>query len=621
MVVCDASNTSRRPMFTKLQNTILEMIATGTPLRETVDFLCRNVEATIPDIVCSVLTVDAGKRLRHLAGPSLAPEYAAAIDGTLIGPGVGSCGTAAFTGEPVIVTDIETHPYWAPYKHLALPLGLRACWSTPIIASGKVLGTFAFYFHTTRCPSRLEHKIVAACVHLCAIAIERDQRAAERRRIAETDALTQLPNRSRFNEQVAEQDKIGRPWGILLADVDNLKLVNDTFGHLAGDDLIRTVGMRIAEACLPGSAFRLGGDEFAVIVPADAGIDPGTIAERLLKAVRLPCACADRVVYPSVTVGGAVALEGESAERVRQNADYALYHAKERARGNYIEFVPGLGTAIAKRFRAIQDVTEALREERIDAYYQPVVELATGRIVSLEALCRLTTRGGEVVAAGYFHEATKDAGVAFELTDRMLAKVAADARQWMDEGLAFGRVGINVAAADFYRSGLAERVAAAFRAKGVPLDRVIVEVTESVYLDQRDQIVAEQIRALRAAGIAVALDDFGTGFASLTHLLTVPIDIIKIDKSFVQRMIGDRAGAVIIKGLIDIANGLGIRVTAEGVETAEQAGSLQELGCTDGQGFLFSRAVDRTAIATLLKDRGIVETAPACDLSRLGATG
>lgn len=609
-------------MLTKLQNTILEMIATGVPLGETVDFLCRTVEEEIaPGIVCSVLVLDAQNRLRHLAGPSLPAHYAAAIDGAQIGPGVGSCGTAAFTGQPVTVTDIATHPYWADYKQLALPLGLAACWSTPITGSGKVLGTFAFYFRTARGPSDLEKRIVAACVHLCAIAIERDQRVAEQRRLAETDALTQLPNRGRFNEVVASQDHSDCAWGVLLADVDNLKLVNDTFGHRAGDDLIRNVAARIASVGAPGMSFRLGGDEFAIIVEGEESKDLSAIAARVLEAIRLPCTCADHVIYPSVTLGGAVAMAGDSAEQVRQNADYALYHAKERARGNYIEYVPGLGTSIVKRFRAIQDVTEALREDRIEAYYQPIVELETGRIANLEALCRMKTRKGETVSAAHFHEATKDANIAFELTRRMLDRVAADARRWLDAGIDFGRVGVNLAAADFYRAGLADRVAACFAEAGVPLKKVTVEVTESVYLDQRDQIVAEQIQDLRAAGIRVALDDFGTGFASLTHLLTVPVDVIKIDKCFVQRMVNDRAGAVIIKGLIDIAKGLGIGVVAEGVETVEQAETLYRLGCANAQGYLYSRAIDRCAISALIKERRIIGTPLGVPEAALSAAG
>ncbi|NML74416.1 EAL domain-containing protein [Rhizobium sp. S-51] len=595
-------------MLTRLQNKILEMIATGVPLDETVDLLCRTVEEMDPDVICSVLGLDQQNRLRHLAGPSLPSVYSAAIDGIAIGPGVGSCGTAAFTGEPVTVTDIATHPYWAPYKQLALPLGLAACWSSPILASGKVLGTFAFYFRTPRGPTETEQKIVAACVHLCAIALERDQRVAERRRLAETDALTQLPNRSRFNDMVAMQGESDCPWGIILGDVDNLKLVNDTFGHRAGDDLIRTVASRIAIAAEPGVSFRLGGDEFAIVVVGEDSQDLAGIAARVLEAIKAPCTCAEQVIYPSLTLGGAVAGKNDNPEQVRQNADYALYHAKERARGSFIQFVPGLGTAIVKRFRAIQDVTEALREGRIEAYYQPIVDFATGQVASLEALCRMRTRSGDMLAAAHFHEATKDANIAFELTRRMLNIVAADMRRWVDDGLDFGRVSINLAAADFYRAGLTDRVAACFAEAGVPLKSVTLEVTESVYLDQRDQIVADQIQQLRAAGMSVALDDFGTGFASLTHLLTVPVDIIKIDKCFVQRMISDKAGSVIIKGLIDIARGLGIRVVAEGVETGEQAETLHWLGCTYGQGFLYSRAIDRASMTTLLKERRTLGT-------------
>jgi len=225
----------------------------------------------------------------------------------------------------------------------------------------------------------------------------------------------------------------------------------------------------------------------------------------------------------------------------------------------------------------------------------------------------MKTRSGEMLAAAHFHEATKDANIAFELTRRMLSHVAADTRRWLDAGIDFGRVSVNLSAADFYRAGLADRVAAAFAEAGVPLKKVTVEVTESVYLDQRDQIVAEQIQALRSAGMTVALDDFGTGFASLTHFLTVPVDVIKIDKSFVQRMVNDRAGTVIIKGLIDIARGLGICVVAEGVETAEQAEALHWLGCTYGQGYLYSRAIDRSAMSTLMKERRVIGRPLAAD--------
>lgn len=591
-------------MLLKLQNTILEMIATGLPLAETVDLLCRKVEETSDDIVCSVLLLDDEGRLRHLAGPSLPFEYTSAIDGVAAGPGVGSCGTAAHSGRPVLVEDIDAHEYWQAYKHLALPLGLKACWSTPIIGAGKVLGTFAFYYRTTRGPSDAEKAIVDASVHLCAIAIERDQRAAERRRLAETDALTGLGNRSRFNDAINDVARRGLDWALMLIDLDNLKMVNDTFGHGAGDDLIRTIAHRLNELASPGMTFRLGGDEFAVIVPCVETTDPGELADRLIHRIKEPADCSGHLIYPAATLGGAKAGAERSPQQVRQNADYALYHAKERARGRYLEYAPGLGTAIIKRFRSVQDVDRALRDDRIDAHYQAIVHLPTGRLMGFEALCRMTMPDETVVSAAHFHEAMKDAHVAIEITQRMLDRISADAGRWRSMGLPFSRIGINLSAADFYRGGLTRRLVDAFEKHGCGAQNIAAEVTESVYLAQKDQVIGEEIHAMREAGIKVALDDFGTGFASLTHLMTVPVDIIKIDKCFVRRLSDVGGGSVITKGLLEIARGLGIWVVAEGIEEQAQGEHLLSLDCAAGQGYFFSRPIDRLQTTAMLAASG-----------------
>ncbi|MCJ8240395.1 putative bifunctional diguanylate cyclase/phosphodiesterase [Peteryoungia algae] len=588
-------------MLLPLQNIILEKIATGQSLAETVDYLCREVETMKDDIVCSVLLLDEERRLRHLAGPSLPLEYISAIDGVAIGHGVGSCGTAAYHGEPVLVEDIDTHEYWQPYKQLALPLGLRACWSTPIIGSGKVLGTFAFYYRTIRGPSDLERQIVSACVHLCAIAIERDQRMAERRRMADTDGLTGLPNRSRFTEVINEVSRREPDWALMLVDLDNLKMVNDTFGHGAGDDLIQVVAERMKQEAAPGMAFRLGGDEFAVIVPCIATTDPAALADTLIARIKEPADCAGHLIYPAATLGGARAGVERSPQQVRQNADYALYHAKERARGRYVEYQPGLGTAIAKRFRSVQEVDQALREDRIDAHFQPLIELATGRITGFESLCRMKMPDGRLIAAAHFHEAMKDAHAAIEITERMLERISTAAGDWHREGLKFARVGLNLAAADFHRGGLTKRIVDSFGRAGLSPDHIVAEVTESVYLAQKDNVVAEEIHTMREAGIKVALDDFGTGFASLTHLLTVPVDIIKIDKCFVRRLADAGSGSVITRGLLDIARGLDIQVVAEGIEEQAQAEHLLSLDCRAGQGYFFARPIDRDSVREMLE--------------------
>jgi diguanylate cyclase (GGDEF)-like protein len=591
-------------MILRLQNAILEMIAKGEPLKTTIDRLCIEVEAIVPGIVCSVLSLEAG-RLHPLAGPSLPPHYTAALDNLSIGPSVGSCGTAAYRKTPVAVTNIDTDPKWQDFKALALPLGFKACWSSPILSGDRVLATFAFYFRECREPSAFEQTIVDACVHLCAIAIERDERVSERQRLTYTDALTGLPNRARFNQVLAERRQAPiESWGILLADIDNLKLVNDTFGHAAGDDLIQVVANRITALMPPERTFRLGGDEFAIILDNKGGVDLAADAARILEVLKQPSRCSGHVVFPAATLGGAVSGAGLLPDEIQHNADVALYHAKERCRGQYVEFFPGLGTALTRRFRAIRDVGIALAEDRIDAYYQPIIRLDSNEVVGFEALCRMTTPAGDVIAAANFFEATKDAHIAAEMTQRMLARVSADIRRWLDMGLPFQHVGINLSAADFHAGNLQDRLVRIFSETGIPLEHIILEVTESVYLGQREHVVADEIKALRSKGLRVALDDFGTGFASLTHLLTVPVDIIKIDKSFVERLVPGDAGIVIVEGVMGIANKLGIKVVAEGIETEAQADQLRALGCALGQGYLFSRAVDRNAATALLEARG-----------------
>jgi diguanylate cyclase (GGDEF)-like protein len=523
----------------ELQNTILEMIATGVTLASTASRMCVEAERLSPGVICSVLTVDKAGLVHPLAAPSLPDSYSASLDRLQIGPNAGSCGTAAYRHQEVTATDIEHDPRWADFRHLALPLGLRACWSSPILnGAGDVIGTFAFYYRECRGPTSLEREIVRNCVHLCVIALERHQRVVEHERRAFNDGLTGLPNRAAFDAALAKLD-LNQPgdWGLLVLDLDNLKVVNDTFGHHAGDCLLQTAASRIAAAAAGGKAFRTGGDEFAIIVDACRDrLDLDRSAERVLTALAEPADCGGHIVVPHATVGGAEFGAGDGvAERVRQNADYALYHAKETGRGGFVRYWPGLGTNITRRLGHIRELDAALREERIKAFYQPVVRLDTRDIVGLEALCRMRL-GNRIIAAGDFQEAMKDVHVARALTARMMTLVAADVRAWLDMGIPFQHVGVNVSSADMHGGALDTLLDETFGREGVPLKHVIVEVTETVYMGDAGHSVHKGIETLRAKGFRVALDDFGTGYASLTHLLTVPVDIIKIDKSFVDRL-------------------------------------------------------------------------------------
>jgi EAL domain-containing protein (putative c-di-GMP-specific phosphodiesterase class I) len=293
-----------------------------------------------------------------------------------------------------------------------------------------------------------------------------------------------------------------------------------------------------------------------------------------------------------VTVGGALyGPDGVDADTICQNADFALYQAKQTHRGGYVGFRPDLRTAIVERMAIVRQLDTAMSEGRVVPHYQPIVRLETAEIVGLEALARLVMPDGSIVPAGAFSAGLDDPRIAYQLTGQMLDQVARDIRFWLDQGIPFQHVGVNVTTGDFARGDLADRVSTLFAAHDVPLSHVVLEVNESVFMGATDRTVPHAVEALRAKGILVALDDFGTGFASLTHLLSFPVDVIKIDRSFVERLGADQPNEVVVRAILEIASKLDMRVIAEGIETTQQVAVLRQFGCQMGQGYLFSRPV------------------------------
>ncbi len=584
------------------------MLARGCSVEEAGNHICIHAEQLAAGVLCSIVTVDRGGRLHPLAGPTIAPDYSAALDGIMIGPGVGSCGTAAFLGRAIAVEDIFTHPNWAPYQPLADILarehGVKACWSSPILqGDGRVLGAFGFYYKENRGPTDEERMIVAECVDLCSIVLEREEVRAENQRLAYFDPLTGLGNRANFIRTVeAMARRVPAPFGILLIDMDHLGRVNDAFGHTIGDRLILEAAQAVAEIAGAQNTFRVDADEFAVLVENDAD-DLAQTCKRILQAMgQRSLQEGEHTLRISASSGGAICPPSQAPDvpTFLQHANLALHHAKRAARGSFVLYSEGLAGAITQRFRILQTVTSALAEDRIEAHYQPIVRLDTREIIGLEALCRVRAANGQIISAGMFADALQDASLGHVLTDRMLGHVARDVRRWLDQELAPQYVSVNVSMTDFDQGNLRERINRALAQENVPSKHVVIEVTETVYMDERDRKVAQAIEDMRSDGLTVALDDFGTGYASLTHLLNFPVDIVKIDKTFVDRMSGG-AGEVIIKALLAMASGLGVRMVAEGVETTDQALRLQRLGCGLAQGYLFGRPADRETITKALR--------------------
>lgn len=590
-------------MLLEVQNVVLKMLAEGYEPAKALEALCHFLETQLPSTTATILLVDDSARLQPFAGPNLDRSFTKAIAGKPIGPSQGSCGAAAFTGEAVTDTDLQNAERWRGYADLVAPLGLHACFSSPILSrTGKVVGTIALYFNECRGPTPLEQSIVEGCLPLCMIALEHRERIAEMERLAYSDSLTNMPNRAAFRRVLDAAPKNIR--SILLIDVDNLKQVNDTFGHFVGDSLIATTANRLMEIVAPGQAFRIGGDEFAVVLDGSSLDQVRGLAEQIRLASAEALTCAGVRIVPSVTIGMASEDKSGSEINLLQQADQALYHGKEFARGTWTAFDPKVATTISKRNQAIQLLSNALAERRIEAWYQPICRLDTHQFVGTEALARIRLADGTVLAAGHFHEGTKDARLAGELTRQMIQCIARDIGVWLASSIPFQHVGINISASDLADDDFLRYLTGAFESANIPLNHIILEITESVYLGGRSGKIAGQIKRLREAGFKIALDDFGTGFASLTHLLTVPVDIIKIDKTFIDLLGVNEASTAIIEGLLHITRRTGIKVVAEGIEQVRQEKLLIEQGCLLGQGYLYAKALPPDEAAALLKTRG-----------------
>lgn len=593
----------------EFQNLVLGQIAKGAGLKDTLSLLCREAERFFEAGTCSILEVDEAGMLHPVAAPAFPQAYLDALDGLPIGPEVGSCGSAIYHNRYVCVEDIETDPRWAMYKSLAMPLGYRACSSLPIHdRTGRPMGALAVYFTEKHAPNDLEREAMASCAELCSLALVKEKRALDREHTALTDGVTGLPNRAAFDLALSQMRcELPGSWALFSLDIDNFRAINETYGGDAGDELLALIGQRIAAAVAPDTVFRTGGDEFAIILQGPQFLrDVQASAEAILRKVGAPVEHGTATVLPQATIGGAVlAPQDVAPSAVLRNANFALYQAKETLRGGFVRYWPGIDARLANRGDAVREVIDALIDGRIDVRYQPVVELGDYRVAGFEALSCMRSTSGGIVPASVFQEAFADARVAADLTHCVLSTVARDVRAWLDRGLPVKRVGVNVTSADFYFGNLPPKIEEIFAGLGVPLENLVVEVTENAYLGQRDQVVEKGIQELRARGIRVAHDDFGTGFAGLSHLLSVPVDCVKVDQSFVRKLAPDHPSFAVIQGILQIARDVGMTAVVEGVETVEQLELLRAMGGTLAQGFIFSRAIEREAAVELLSKHGI----------------
>jgi diguanylate cyclase (GGDEF)-like protein len=409
------------------------------------------------------------------------------------------------------------------------------------------------------------------------------------------DPLTDLPNRALFMERVRAE--LGRAQGqvaVLFVDVDDFKTVNDSLGHGVGDALLISIGERLRSCVRPGDVVaRLGGDEFAVMLPevADPVGQGRTIASRILGGFKLPVAAGSELVSVHLSVGIAASLQsGRDSNELIRNADVAMYQAKSKGKGRFEVFEPSMADAILRRHDLKEELSKALEREQIVVQYQPIVSLETGRITAAEALVRWEHPARGLVAPGEFVPLAEETGLIGPIGRHVLQAACTQAKRWndADPGGELLRMHVNVSGSELHAPGLVPSVADAIERTGILPEQLVIEITESQLLGDANASAA-RFRELRALGVRVALDDFGTGYSSLSYLHSLPLDILKIAKPFVDGLAGGNRESGFVTMIIDLARTLDLEVIAEGVETAEQLAALRHLGAELGQGFLLGR--------------------------------
>jgi diguanylate cyclase (GGDEF)-like protein/PAS domain S-box-containing protein len=583
----------------------LGRLATTLPLTELLDEVVAVIASKYPDTTAGVLRMMPDGRHSQLVAASLDTfePLTFPVDETSLP------GRAMLHDTVVSACDLTVD---FPGEDLILERGRRSAISCPIRVGDRPWGAVGCAGPEPRTWTEDDIVFTESVAATLAAAVRREELETRLQHQALHDPLTGLPNRAlvidRISQGVARSTRRGSMLAVMLLDVDDFKSVNDALGHTCGDELLSDLASRLRDVVREGDTVaRLGGDEF-VVVCEDVGSEDeaALLAEALLGACSRPIEVSGRRFSLSGSVGVALSLAGEiDATSVLSQADMAMYRAKRDSPGSYRTFDEAMRGDALGRMNLASELRAAVRAEAIAVAYQPIVDLATGAVTSMEALARWTDHSGEQIPPELFVTVAEETGIIGELGQLVLRAAARDAAAWQDVGEIGVRV--NASAHELRNDGYVDQVLSALDEAGLPASLLGVEITESVFVDE-DKTTQDNLSRLREAGVCLLIDDFGTGYSSLSYLHRFPVvDVLKVDRSFLT---GTSRGEAVVQAVVGLGRAFGLQVCAEGVETAEQHARVAELGCDYAQGYLFGRPLPvRQARELLGRWRSVVPPA------------
>ena len=448
----------------------------------------------------------------------------------------------------------------------------------------------------------LEHRVAERTADL-------DQVRRDMERLALNDALTGLANRTlladRIGQAIVRSERGERSPCVLLLDLDEFKTINDGLGHSAGDGVLVEVARRLTTVVRnTDTVARLGGDEFAILMPGTTEEDALRIAHRALAELQKPFSVGDRAVWAGASIGVCFGQRGQTADLLLRDADTAMYAAKSRGRGNVQVFRAEMHHAAQERLQVGSELGVAVAQGQLRLHYQPIVALATGKIMAVEALVRWMHPQRGLLLPADFMPVAEDSGHIVELGHWVLHTAIEQLSVWAGTMPDPFQVHVNLAPVEVRWPGLTEFISATLKQHGVTPNRLTLEVSETGLMTG-DIAGLEAVRTLRQLGVGIAIDDFGTGYSSISFLRRLPIDTVKIDQSLMSEFAGDSEQITFVGAMLRLIDSLGLRTVAEGIETATQMEQLLALGCLNGQGTFFSEPLPAADMTRLLQARPI----------------
>ncbi len=542
--------------------------------------------------------------------------------------GRGLLGVVIRDNMTVRLEDMATHPQSAGFPPHHPPM--KSLLAVPVSHAGRVYGRIYLCDKWSGEPFTAEDELLATSFsHALALVLDNASALEEIMEthqrldyLAHYDTLTGLPNRELVTDRIklamAHTHRQGGRVAVLFIDLDNFKQTNDSLGHSVGDRLLQVVAQRLLDSVREGDTVaRLSGDEFLLMLPDIVTIqDAATVAQKILTALTPPCHVGGNEIFIGASIGISIFPDdAASMEDLLRFADTAMHHVKHSGRNTYQFFTAAMNETAQHHSRMENALRRAVENNELELHYQPQVDVRNGRIVGMEALLRWHNPDLGHIPPAEFIPVAEDTGLIVPIGEWVLATVCAQGKRWASMGFSGLHVAVNISARQFRQKGFAANVRRILAASEMPPTMLELELTESVMMKDMDEVITV-LDDLRTLGISVSIDDFGTGYSSLSRLKRFPIDLLKIDQSFVRDITTDTDDAAIVLAIITLAHSLRLHVIAEGVETAEQLDFLIRHGCDEIQGYLFSKPVPAAEFTSLLREdrRLVVPRLPAPSL-------